>query len=188
MEKPTLEAFCQKAKDLFMPEILHRSRNRAVAEDIFQDVLTGMIGRWKEIDDPEHYFWKAIANNSQKQDPTSQKTASLDTYSTYVQLAAPPGTDPFFIHSYDQYNEYLNQAIASLPKPKHQRMIANYLLGGVWDKNKKKYVALSPDRYCKKHNVTKNEFFEMIKEVSNNMRRLLDEKINRPLAKRNDHH
>jgi hypothetical protein len=67
-------------------------------------------------------------------------------------------------------------------------MIANYLLGGVWDKNKKKYVALSPDRYCKKHNVTKNEFFEMIKEVSNNMRRLLDEKINRPLAKRNDHH
>jgi hypothetical protein len=28
----------------------------------------------------------------------------------------------------------------------------------------------------------------MIKEVSNNMRRLLDEKINRPLAKRNDHH
>ena len=166
MPKPTLEAFCLAAKKMFLPTILMRVDTKEDAEDIFQETMIIVINQWSTIKDPELFAWKVI-NNLRLENTRKHKINSIDHIR--ITIATPADLDPSSALAYEHYEEFLNSAIKDLA-PDIKEMVINYLLGRKYNSKAKTYQPLKVDDYCKKHNIKKSYFYEIIKSIADKIR------------------
>lgn len=168
MVKPTLEAFCMAAKKMYLPTILMRVGSREDAEDIFQETMMVIINQWSTLKDPETFAWRII-NNLRLKTFNQKKLDSLNDDNIRITIATPKDLDPSSTLAYEHYEELLNSAIKDLA-PDIKVMVINYLLGREYNSKSKTYQPLKVDEYCKKNNIKKSYFYEIIKSIAEKMR------------------
>jgi hypothetical protein len=85
--------------------------------------------------------------------------------------------DPESILAAQQYNEFLDKAIKSLPSNKREMVIDYLTRGKKYDKKTKSYVGMSVAEFCKKYDMSKSLYHETIQDLKNTMLKFMGKDI-----------